>query len=96
MRFSSVLFYQKWLDPPFEVAFCREEPQVDVLATIVIDCVGDCVLPRLTVDKKGSPDVVEFPMQNKELDDVGLQSEPLVVNAPVFKFLWPATWQEGG
>lgn len=43
-----------------------EEPQLDVLATIVIDCVGDCVLPRLTVDKKGNPDVEEFPAQNKD------------------------------
>jgi hypothetical protein len=43
-----------------------EEPQLDVLATIVIDCVGDCVLPRLTVDKKGNPDGEEFPAQNKD------------------------------
>ena len=45
---------------------CTAEPQLDVLATIVIDCVGDCVLPRLTVDKKGNPDVEEFPAQNKD------------------------------
>ena len=43
-----------------------EEPQLDVLATIVIDCVGDCILPRLTCDKKGNPDVEEFPAQNKD------------------------------
>ena len=43
-----------------------KEPQLDVLATIVIDCTGDCVLPRLTVDKKGNPDVEEFPAQNKD------------------------------
>lgn len=60
-----------------------------MLATIVIDCVGDCVLPRLTVDKKGSVDVEEFPAQNKELDDVGALQEPPVVNAPCFKFVWP-------
>lgn len=45
---------------------CTKEPQLDVLATIVIDCTGDCVLPRLTVDKKGNPDVEEFPAQNKD------------------------------
>ncbi|CAJ1371706.1 unnamed protein product [Effrenium voratum] len=70
------------------------EPQLDVLATIVIDCTGDCVLPRLTVDKKGNPTVEEFPAQNKEQDDIGDTTEPPVLNAPVFKFTWPAT-QEG-
>ena len=48
------------------VMSCTKEPQLDVLATIVIDCTGDCVLPRLTVDKKGNPDVEEFPAQNKD------------------------------
>lgn len=71
------------------------EPQLDVLATIVIDCVGDCVLPRLTVDKKGNPDVEEFPAQNKEQDDIGSSTEPPVLNAPVFKFTWPAMQQDG-
>lgn len=47
-----------------------QEPQLDVLATIVIDCTGDCILPRLTVDKKGNPDVEEFPAQNKELSTI--------------------------
>ncbi|CAK9004205.1 unnamed protein product [Durusdinium trenchii] len=71
------------------------EPQLDVLATIVIDCTGDCILPRLTVDKKGNPDVEEFPAQNKEQDDIGASTEPPVLNAPVFKFIWPAMAQEG-
>lgn len=69
------------------------EPNLDVLATIVIDCVGDCVLPRLTVDKKGNPAVEEFPAQNKEQDDIGDDREPPVLNAPVFKFTWSSMSQ---
>eukprot|EP00440_Ansanella_granifera_P030441 gb/GFBE01033071.1/.p1 GENE.gb/GFBE01033071.1/~~gb/GFBE01033071.1/.p1 ORF type:complete len:2256 (+),score=522.78 gb/GFBE01033071.1/:1-6768(+) len=65
------------------------EPDLDVLSTIVVDCIGDCILPRLTVDKKGNPHVEEFAPQNAELDKIGDFVEPTpVVNAPVFKFTW--------
>ena len=64
-----------------------------MLATIVIDCAGDCILPRLTVDKKGNPAIQEFPAQNKEQDDIGDDREPPIVNAPVFKFTWSSVSQ---
>ena len=82
-----------WYNTRFSRVSEHQEPQLDVLATIVIDCVGDCVLPRLTVDKKGNPAVEEFPAQNKEQDDIGDEREPPVLNAPVFKFTWSSVPQ---
>jgi len=46
----------------------------DVISTLTIDCVGDCIVPRLIVDKKGNPGVAEF----ADGDDR---------KAPVFKFV---------
>jgi hypothetical protein len=76
---------RRWQPPPPEPL--GTEPEEDVLSTIVIDCVGDCILPRLTVDKKGNPAVEEFPLQNAEADQVGDEpSEAQIVHCPVFKF----------
>lgn len=58
------------------------EPDKDVISTIVIDCIGDCIVPRLTIDKKGNPDVEEFQTQGAEGDE---QGQP--TNCPVFKFI---------
>jgi len=54
------------------------EPDQDVVSTIVIECVGDCILPRLVVDKKANPGVEDFPA--KALGESELQ------HVPVFKF----------
>merc|ERR1719487_2504737 len=31
-----------------------------IISTLTIDCVGDCIVPRLTVDKKADHDILEF------------------------------------
>mmetsp|Transcript_89791 Transcript_89791/g.159654 ORF Transcript_89791/g.159654 Transcript_89791/m.159654 type:complete len:2242 (-) Transcript_89791:140-6865(-) len=68
------------------------EPELDVISTVVIDCVGDCVLPRLTVDKKGNPGVEDYPPQNQKHDQIDESDpNPPVLNAPVFKFTWAAS-----
>lgn len=58
------------------------EPDKDVLSTIVIDCIGDCIVPRLTIDKKAHPGVKEFQAHGSDSDG---EKEPM--NCPVFKFI---------
>eukprot|EP00930_Biecheleria_cincta_P031240 TRINITY_DN21698_c0_g1_i1.p1 TRINITY_DN21698_c0_g1~~TRINITY_DN21698_c0_g1_i1.p1 ORF type:complete len:2245 (+),score=433.56 TRINITY_DN21698_c0_g1_i1:107-6841(+) len=72
--------------PPAQEPLAKE-PEQDVISTIVIDCVGDCILPRLVIDKKGNPGVEEFEPQNAEADQVGDTPQAVpIINAPVFKF----------
>jgi hypothetical protein len=52
----------------------ENEPVQDIMSTITIDCIGDCVVPRLIIDKKCDHDVAEFDEQD------GRQ-------VPVFKFV---------
>eukprot|EP00931_Biecheleriopsis_adriatica_P029163 TRINITY_DN17358_c0_g2_i1.p1 TRINITY_DN17358_c0_g2~~TRINITY_DN17358_c0_g2_i1.p1 ORF type:complete len:2291 (+),score=504.51 TRINITY_DN17358_c0_g2_i1:620-6874(+) len=87
----------KWRKPPPPKPDpLAREPDLEVISTIVVDCVGDCILPRLTVDKKGNPDVEEFPPQNAEQDKIGeFPEKPPVLNAPVFKFTWGSVQPEG-
>uniref|UniRef100_A0A7S4VFH8 Deleted in lung and esophageal cancer protein 1 Ig-like domain-containing protein n=1 Tax=Alexandrium monilatum TaxID=311494 RepID=A0A7S4VFH8_9DINO len=63
-----------------------EEPDEDVISTIIIDCVGDCILPRLTVDKKANPSVEEYQRMSADAE-VGIETgEPETLHCPVFKF----------
>jgi len=52
----------------------NSEKVQDIISTLTIDCVGDCIIPRLIVDKKGDPSTFEF----ADGDDR---------KAPVFKFV---------
>jgi len=57
-----------------------EEPDGDVLSTILVEAVGDCILPRLTVDKKADPVQQDIPLDDPDGDGVpGM--------CPVFKFV---------
>jgi hypothetical protein len=56
-----------------------DEPDQDVVSTLVIDTLGDCILPRLTVDKKPDPSVEEV-VRHEDADDGE------ILNCPVFKF----------
>merc|ERR1719469_1673108 len=53
-----------------------QEPDQEVISTIIVDCVGDCIFPRLTVDKKQC--------QEERLDN------DTVNGCPVFKFIHSA------
>lgn len=65
------------------------EPGQDVISTIVVDCVGDCVVPHLTVDK------MEYPIADarSELEDEAAESERM--HCPVFKFIHSVIASEG-
>lgn len=52
-------------------------PDKDVISTIVVECVGDCIVPRLTVDKKANPAVLDFAM-------AGVAA---TTHVPAFKFI---------
>jgi len=58
----------------FDVPGEPEKPEADVIANLLINCVGDCVIPRLIVDKKGDPSTFEFADGDER-------------NVPVFKFV---------
>jgi len=58
------------------------EPDQDVISSIVIDSVGDCILPSLTVDKKGEPVIEEWPQQSGGTSIKDSTSSIV----PVFKF----------
>mmetsp|Transcript_89387 Transcript_89387/g.289076 ORF Transcript_89387/g.289076 Transcript_89387/m.289076 type:complete len:2348 (-) Transcript_89387:56-7099(-) len=38
-----------------------EQPEQDVISTLVVDCIGDVIIPRLSVDKKDDPKVEDHP-----------------------------------
>lgn len=62
-------------------------PEGDVISTLVVDCVGDVIIPRLTVDKKEEPSADDFPhLDPKEVELDGTDpSKPL--KCAMFKFM---------
>jgi len=66
-----------------------EEPEYDIISTIVVDCVGDCILPKLAVDKKVNPAVEEYPSPAEGgAESVSEMAQP--VHCPIFKFTYSA------
>lgn len=63
-----------------------DKPDAGVVTTVVIDCVGDCIVPRLTVDKTCNESVEDYLPRGaeNEFEKPG-ESEPF--HAPVFKFI---------
>jgi hypothetical protein len=64
---------RKDVDKDQTVAEGKEDVEQGIISTLTIDCVGDCVIPRLIVDKKSDPAIQEFDGGDKK--------------APVFKFV---------
>jgi len=63
----------------------REATRKDqVISTLIVDCTGDCVIPRLTVDKKGDPSVFQF----ADVDGIDKKE-----HCAVFKFVHSAVSQ---
>jgi len=63
-----------------------EEPEKDVVSTLVVECVGDCIRPHLTVDKKAHPQHDEFPPQMEVHEPEGTEGRG-PGHVPVFKFV---------
>lgn len=67
----------------------EKKPNEDVVATIVLDCVSDCILPRLSVDKKPDDIIKEFSALLGDVVGDPFDGRPR--NCPVFKFVHSAT-----
>eukprot|EP00929_Paragymnodinium_shiwhaense_P071991 TRINITY_DN36554_c0_g1_i1.p1 TRINITY_DN36554_c0_g1~~TRINITY_DN36554_c0_g1_i1.p1 ORF type:complete len:2313 (+),score=513.22 TRINITY_DN36554_c0_g1_i1:110-7048(+) len=56
----------------------------DIVSTFILECVGDCIRPMLTVDKKASPGIEDY---TREVDEDGMdEGADAPRNCPVFKF----------
>jgi len=74
-----------------DATLVRSDPDKDVIATIMLDCVGDCVLPRLTIDKKDDEGAEDVPLQLE--DEVRRPEDEATLYCKVFKFIHSSVQQ---